>query len=386
MAEVVTASGEIKSGKLAEGRWVRVQGLARGAIVDLKARLRLGLYTASTVLSHLACIGTLIVVVSVAGTEVYSGGPRQSSGATMRVDGVAAVEAVKTRRVATETIVKSSSGPAAVAGGITSVPSRSPLGDVAASLPLPRAPDTTSTPSVETVLPSGSWSQQEVSAAAGRCSTMATAAPSMRFTAATPMRIGVCGDAAPVSVSSVGEQAVSLLPPVTASCGLAGAVDTWVNRVLQPAAKEILGSPVVGMVGTSSYVCRNRNGAAAGPVSEHAFANAFDVSAFRLADGRLIAVSVWGATVPSRAPVQRGLVRLETGKDQSSGDAPKPTPIGLSPTAPASGTTEASIAFLKRIHREACGLFGTVLGPTANDAHRDHLHFDMKARTKSFCE
>jgi hypothetical protein len=38
------------------------------------------------------------------------------------------------------------------------------------------------------------------------------------------------------------------------------------------------------------------------------------------------------------------------------------------------------------MHDGACKAFGTVLGPAANAAHRDHLHFDMKKRRQGFCE
>ncbi|MBS0243786.1 MAG: extensin family protein [Proteobacteria bacterium] len=41
---------------------------------------------------------------------------------------------------------------------------------------------------------------------------------------------------------------------------------------------------------------------------------------------------------------------------------------------------------MKAIHAGACGLFGTVLGPEANDAHRNHLHLDLKPRAhKAYC-
>jgi hypothetical protein len=44
-------------------------------------------------------------------------------------------------------------------------------------------------------------------------------------------------------------------------------------------------------------------------------------------------------------------------------------------------------AFLRRLHRGACGPFGTVLGPEANEAHRDHFHLDLAPRRRSaFCE
>ena len=49
----------------------------------------------------------------------------------------------------------------------------------------------------------------------------------------------------------------------------------------------------------------------------------------------------------------------------------------------ASGKTEA--AFLRRVHGGACRVLRTVLGPEANESHRDHLHLDMKARESRIC-
>ncbi len=43
--------------------------------------------------------------------------------------------------------------------------------------------------------------------------------------------------------------------------------------------------------------------------------------------------------------------------------------------------------FLHAIHAGACEIFGTVLGPEANEAHHDHLHVDLQARRKTnFCQ
>ena len=210
------------------------------------------------------------------------------------------------------------------------------------------------------------------------------------------MRMGACGDAAPVKVIALGEPSVTLKPAITSNCGLTAAVDLWVKEVLQPAAKEMLGSTVVSMEGTSSYVCRNRNGAPLGPISEHAFANAFDVASFRLADGRILDVAAWGATVQrpvanQPAPAKSNAAK-EIAKDKkigALGASSVAPPATSAPSVPAivSSADELKIAFLKRIHRDACHRFGTVLGPEANEAHREHLHFDMKARGgKSFCE
>lgn len=49
--------------------------------------------------------------------------------------------------------------------------------------------------------------------------------------------------------------------------------------------------------------------------------------------------------------------------------------------------TVARRTFLHRVHAGACDVFGTVLGPEANDAHRDHFHLDMKARRhRAYCQ
>ena len=42
--------------------------------------------------------------------------------------------------------------------------------------------------------------------------------------------------------------------------------------------------------------------------------------------------------------------------------------------------TTKEATFLKRLHRGSCTVFATVLGPEANEAHRDHFHLDMKER------
>ncbi|MEM6497126.1 MAG: extensin family protein [Pseudomonadota bacterium] len=43
-------------------------------------------------------------------------------------------------------------------------------------------------------------------------------------------------------------------------------------------------------------------------------------------------------------------------------------------------------AFLKGAHHTACKIFGTVLGPEANDAHRDHFHVDLaERRHRNYC-
>ena len=56
--------------------------------------------------------------------------------------------------------------------------------------------------------------------------------------------------------------------------------------------------------------------------------------------------------------------------------APIPAPAG-NPT----------MAFLHDAHDAACRIFGTTLGPEANEAHRNHLHVDMAERKiKKICD
>ncbi|MCH9806554.1 MAG: extensin family protein [Alphaproteobacteria bacterium] len=52
----------------------------------------------------------------------------------------------------------------------------------------------------------------------------------------------------------------------------------------------------------------------------------------------------------------------------------------VSKTASKAHTRTPSARFLRAAHRTACGLFGTVLGPEANNAHRNHFHVDLAQR------
>ena len=85
-----------------------------------------------------------------------------------------------------------------------------------------------------------------------------------------------------------------------------------------------------------------------------------------------------------KGPVRTSELQQQPGK--SATDAKTiPLPSSVAPNEAAKATAEA--AFLRRLHRGACGTFGTVLGPEANEAHRDHFHFDLAARKRNaFCE
>ena len=130
------------------------------------------------------------------------------------------------------------------------------------------------------------------------------------------------------------------------TCPLASSFTDWARYGVAPAAKHYLGSEVVKIETMGTFNCRAVNGSRSGKLSEHAFANAVDVSAFVLRDGRRVSVlNGWRGSSEERA-------------------------------------------FLRRLHQSACKRFGTVLGPDYNAAHANHFHFDMArsmANGTSYC-
>jgi hypothetical protein len=117
------------------------------------------------------------------------------------------------------------------------------------------------------------------------------------------------------------------------TCWQTASLYMWELHVARPAATEIFGSPIARIETYGSFSCRNIAGR--GRKSEHATANAVDISGFRLEDGRLINVKTHWANC---------------GKEGE---------------------------FLKRVHKGACRIFSVTLGPDYNAAHADHFHFDM---------
>ncbi|QHI97879.1 extensin [Xylophilus rhododendri] len=146
-----------------------------------------------------------------------------------------------------------------------------------------------------------------------------------------------CGWQGATRLSAFGSVRLASTAPL--ACPTVVALALWERHALQPAAIVQFGSPVTGIEHLGSYACRNIYGGAADRRSEHASANALDISAFRLANGRRITV-----LDPSR-------------KREASPQAPE----GL---------------FLREAAQGACPFFSAVLGPGYNAAHRDHLHLD----------
>ncbi|WP_373355983.1 extensin family protein [Pseudoroseicyclus sp. CXY001] len=151
---------------------------------------------------------------------------------------------------------------------------------------------------------------------------------------------GSCGVTDAVLIRSVG--GIRLSYNATMDCETATALNAWVQRVAIPAFSG-QGGGLAGLRIMGDYSCRGRNGDPNARLSEHAFGHAIDIGGVTLRDGTAISVlRDWGSS--------------------SWGGE------------------------LRALHANACGIFGTVLGPTANAAHRDHFHFDTaRYRSGSYC-
>lgn len=143
-----------------------------------------------------------------------------------------------------------------------------------------------------------------------------------------------CGIVHAWKISAVED--VRFSPEALTDCTEANAMRTWLDTVVQPAARAVYGQRVTGLTILASYSCRARNNVAGAKLSEHGHGNAIDVGAFILADGREVNVErdYYGAAA-----------------DQQ---------------------------FLTRVRGQACGIFHTVLGPGSDDYHRNHFHLDMQ--------
>ena len=239
-------------------------------------------------------------------------------------------------------------------------------GPPAASGTLGKGPGAEDHPSVDPSL-QGTWTEQEITAGQEECVQLL--GPLGTVEIAKPLRTGQCGTPAPIVLRRVG--AVEIVPPAVVNCRIAAKLSQWVEQKLQPIAKEVLDVPVLRIVNASAYICRQRVGSSNDRLSEHSFANALDVSAFVLNDGRTIDVLThWGATGRDQhAQATLGAGAIDGGHAQPLSDVSQEELV----------LTRENV-FLRRTHEAACGTFSTVLGPEANEAHRNHLHLDLAPR------
>ena len=142
-----------------------------------------------------------------------------------------------------------------------------------------------------------------------------------------------CGVDDPVRVTSV--DGIRLSQPATIDCTTATALKTWVQDAMRPAFGN---REVVELRIAAHYICRPRNNVKGNKVSEHGRGKAIDISGFVFSDGKS-----WSIL----------------------GDYNKQ---------------------IRKAHKDACGIFGTTLGPGSDGYHEDHLHFDTAGyRSGPYC-
>lgn len=145
-----------------------------------------------------------------------------------------------------------------------------------------------------------------------------------------PGRVRGCGLKDGVRVFSVA--GVRLSSPATVDCATAQALDSWVTDSVKPAFRK-QGGGVSELWVMASYTCRPRNGIPGARISEHGRGKAVDIGGFRMADGSMVTVLTgW--------------------------------------------RSKSSSKILQSVHKDACGPFGTVLGPRSDVFHQNHFHLD----------
>lgn len=307
-----------------------------------------------------------------------------------------------------------------------SAPDRNPLRAKASEVPAAK-------PVLPGDAPTIAWSDEQVAKAKSDCAKILSGL-TLEYEVLPPLKEGLCGAPAPIRLKSVGsDPKVEIDPPATVTCSVARGLSTWISKTLQPHANEILGTQVVKLQNASSYVCRNRYNGTDTPLSEHALANALDISEFVFQSGEKVAVlASWprivtvppvplpnptrvaaemtGSIAPAPAARFKTVEAVEVTKAKATTKmnpfvvptdaktnpfvlptavtkAPPPTPPAEATAPETQSPSEHKREFVKTVHDDACTIFGTVLGPEANEAHRDHFHFDMKARRRSaLCE
>lgn len=156
-----------------------------------------------------------------------------------------------------------------------------------------------------------------------------------------PGRIRGCGVKQAVRITSV--SGVALSTGAVMDCGTAKALRKWVDTGVKPAIGK-RGGGVASLKVAAHYACRTRNNRKGAKISEHGKGRAIDISAITMRNGSQITV----------------LKGWRSKRDRTA---------------------------LKRMHKAACGPFGTVLGPDADRYHQDHFHFDTaRYRSGSYCK
>jgi len=151
---------------------------------------------------------------------------------------------------------------------------------------------------------------------------------------------GGCGASDLVRLEAIvlpNKHRVTVTPAATLRCSMAAAVADWVRIDIVPLTEK-LGSEIGGLDNFDSYECRGFNRIPGAHLSEHGRANALDVRAFKLADGRSISLT-------DRA---------------------------------------VSREIRESVLHSVCARFMTVLGPDSDWYHEDHIHLDLMERRNNY--
>jgi hypothetical protein len=150
-----------------------------------------------------------------------------------------------------------------------------------------------------------------------------------------------CGIEWPVELSGL-SGGIQIKPAANVNCQITEAFARWVKQELVPSSRARYLSGVSAIHQMSSYSCRTMNSKRGNPMSEHAKGNAIDVGKIVLKNGKAISIEKKGFF----AFREKGL--------------------------------------LKSVRSDSCKYFSTVLGPGSDRYHKDHFHFDLRARNSGY--
>lgn len=148
-----------------------------------------------------------------------------------------------------------------------------------------------------------------------------------------------CGIDKPIIVSQA-LPGIALKPEATLRCPTALALARWMKGSVIPAASVALpeSDGITTINQASAYICRLRNGADTGKISEHARGNAIDIASFSFKKGEDVAV--------------------RSRREDST----------------------LTGAFQRTVSAAGCLYFTTVLDPESDAAHETHFHLDVIKR------
>ena len=151
---------------------------------------------------------------------------------------------------------------------------------------------------------------------------------------------GACGAVDVVRLEAVltlEGRRIALNPAAVTRCSMAEAVVRWVREEAAPLVAQ-QSAPLWSLTTAASFECRGRNRVVGAQLSQHGLANALDVRAFTLTDGKVLTLT---------DPAVSKDLRL-------------------------------------RLQETACAHFTTVLGPGSDGYHEDHIHLDLAERRSGY--